>query len=109
MSMQARIEAKLTDALAPSTFKVVNESHSHSVPDNSETHFKVTLVSDAFTGLPKVRRHQRVYEILAEELAGGVHALALHLFTEDEWREAQGAVPASPNCMGGSKRDPARN
>lgn len=108
MSIQQVIEQKLSDAFQPVTLNVDNESHMHSVPANSETHFKVTLVSGQFEGMPRVRRHQSIYRILAEELANGVHALALHLYSPAEWAGRETAVPDSPNCMGGSKRDPAR-
>jgi BolA protein len=71
----------------------------HSVPENSETHFKVVLVSDAFEAKRAVARHQKVYKLLDEELKQGVHALSLHLYTLQEW---QGESPDSPNCMGGN-------
>lgn len=103
MIVKQTIEQKLTDALAPQQLSVVNESHMHSVPPNSETHFKVVIASDAFAGLRPVQRHQKIYQILAEELKTGVHALALHTYTPDEWLQAR--VPDSPNCMGGSKAD----
>lgn len=104
MKIQVSIENKLASAFAPVALEVENESHMHSVPANSETHFKVTLVTEQFEGKRKVGRHQAVYSVLTEELAGEVHALALHLFTPDEWTEKQ-SVPASPNCLGGSKQE----
>lgn len=105
MEIQRAIESKLNDALAPLHLHVENESHMHSVPENSETHFKVTAVSEAFVGKRKVARHQQVYGLLKAELEGEVHALALHLFTAEEWQEKNGQVPDSPNCLGGSKAD----
>ncbi|MDX1754732.1 MAG: BolA/IbaG family iron-sulfur metabolism protein [Marinobacter sp.] len=107
MSVQQTIEQKLTDGFAVEYLAVENESHMHSVPPNSETHFKVTLVSGAFEGQGKVKRHQAIYQALSEELAAGVHALALHLYTPAEWQAQGQETPASPNCMGGSKHDPA--
>ena len=107
MTLQATIEQKLKQAFNSDLLAVENESHKHNVPPNSETHFKVTMVSPAFEGQGRVKRHQAVYRILAEELAGGVHALALHLYTPGEWAESGQAVPDSPNCLGGSKHDPA--
>lgn len=107
MIIQQTIENKLGQCFSPLHLQVENESHKHSVPPDSETHFKVTLVSGDFSGQAKVRRHQAVYQALAGEMAGGVHALALHLFTPEEWQQAGGDVPDSPNCMGGSKKDPA--
>ncbi|TNE75091.1 MAG: BolA/IbaG family iron-sulfur metabolism protein [Gammaproteobacteria bacterium] len=106
MKIQNAIEAKLTKAFEALVLQVENESHKHSVPPNSETHFKVTLVSPDFEGQMKVRRHQAIYKVLAEELAGEVHALALHLYTPQEWEATGQSVPDSPNCMGGSKKDP---
>jgi len=107
MKMQNAIEAKLNKAFSASILQVENESHKHSVPPNSETHFKVTMVSPAFAGQMKVRRHQAIYQVLSEELemAGGVHALALHLYSPEEWEASGQVAPSSPNCMGGSKVD----
>jgi BolA protein len=42
-------------------------------------------------------------QILAEELAGKIHALALHTLTPDEYMAKAGKVAESPLCMGGSK------
>lgn len=103
MSIQAQIENKL-QALEPVYLAVENESYMHHVPPNSETHFKVTLVSSRFEGLMPVKRHQQVYSILADEKAGPVHALALHLYTPEEWEVRGGSRPDSPNCRGGGGR-----
>lgn len=102
MIVQTTIESKLNQQFAPQHIEVINESHMHSVPPNSETHFKLILVSDAFNGKRKVARHQLLYGVLKDELAGPVHALAMHLFTPQEWAEGA-TVQASPNCAGGSK------
>ncbi|MBW7472433.1 BolA/IbaG family iron-sulfur metabolism protein [Marinobacter sp. M216] len=107
MKVQNTIETKLNGAFDVRFLQVENESHKHSVPPNSETHFKVTLVSPDFEGQMKVRRHQAIYSVLADELAGEVHALALHLYSPKEWEATGQAAPESPNCMGGSKNDPA--
>lgn len=100
MSIQASIEDKL-QALEPLYLKVENESHMHNVPTDSETHFKVTLVSERFAGMMPVKRHQQIYALLADELAGPVHALALHPYTPEEWEARGGSRPASPQCRGG--------
>ncbi|TVS16243.1 MAG: BolA/IbaG family iron-sulfur metabolism protein [Gammaproteobacteria bacterium] len=104
MILQTAIEQKLIDALAPIYIDVVNESGSHSVPPGSETHFKVVLVADTFTDQRLIARHRRVNGVLAEELAGGVHALALHTYTPEEWQSRFGEVPESPACLGGGRR-----
>ena len=105
MSVQQQIETKLAGALAPAHIEVVNESYMHSVPPGSETHFKVVLVSPEFDGKRALARHQLVYGVLAEELAGPVHALALHTYTAQEWQQRSSVAPVSPQCMGGSKSD----
>ena len=105
MTVQQQIEAKLSAALPLTHIEVLNESHMHSVPAGSETHFKVVLVSSEFDDKRAVARHQLVYRVLADELAGPVHALALHTYTAQEWQQRNGAAPASPQCLGGSKHD----
>ncbi|MDG2459728.1 MAG: BolA/IbaG family iron-sulfur metabolism protein [Luminiphilus sp.] len=101
MTVQEEMTNALTEAFRPSALRVENESYRHNVPPDSETHFKVTLVSEVFAGQRSVKRHQAVYGVLADWLAGPVHALALHIFTEVEWRASEGA-PDSPDCRGGT-------
>ncbi|ABC31691.1 MULTISPECIES: BolA family protein [Hahella] len=103
MKIQISVENKLKEAFTPTHLEVINESHMHSVPPNSETHFKVVLVTPQFTDMRSVQRHQKVYAVLGELMQQGIHALALHTFTPQEWLE-KGQAPDSPNCMGGSKK-----
>ncbi|MEK9677462.1 MAG: BolA/IbaG family iron-sulfur metabolism protein [Rhodospirillaceae bacterium] len=105
MTTQNIIEQKILDALTPSYLDVINESHMHNVPPGSESHFKVVVVSEAFDGQRLVQRHQQINALLADELAGGVHALTMQTLTEAEWVKKNGYVPDSPNCHGGSKAD----
>ena len=105
MNIQTDIERKLAEALTPDHLEVINESNQHNVPANSETHFKVVIVAGEFEGQRKVARHQRIYGLLAAELEGPVHALALHLYSAGEWLERHGSAPMSPPCLGGSKPD----
>lgn len=99
-ALEAVIRRKVTAALQPTHLELLNESHLHAGP-RTDSHFKLVAVAAAFAGLNKVKRHQLVYRLLAEELAGPVHALALHLYTPQEW--ASSAVPASPMCAGSNK------
>ena len=105
MSMKNRIEGKLVAAYSPEYVLVEDESHGHNVPEGAESHFKVVMAATVFEGLMAVKRHQKVYATLAEELAGSVHALALHLYTPEEWQAKHGGAPESPDCLGGSKVD----
>lgn len=107
MTVQETIEDKLRAGLEPSYLEVVNESHMHSVPPGSESHFKLVLVSERFAGTARVARHQMVNGLLADELSGPVHALSMQTHTADEWNARGGRVIASPDCMGGGKADAA--
>ncbi|MFD1703735.1 BolA family protein [Methylopila henanensis] len=88
MTVRARIEAKLTQAFAPIRLEVIDESHLHAghagARPEGETHFRVRLVSQAFSGVGRVDRHRRVNALLAEELAGPVHALAIDARAPEE-------------------------
>ena len=99
-SVQRTIQDKIKVSFSPLICEVLNESSSHNVPKDSETHFKITMVSSQFEGVARVKRHQLVYKALDVELKSGVHALALHLFTPEEWK---GSSPESPKCLGGEK------
>ena len=102
MDLQQNIQRKLTEVLAPEHLLVEDESHMHNVPEGTQSHFKVTVVADEFTGQPLVARHRRVFGILQEEMAGSLHALALHALSPEEWQQKPD-VPESPPCRGGSK------
>ncbi|WP_423908198.1 BolA family protein [Candidatus Spongiihabitans sp.] len=101
-TVKSVIQAKMR-RFAPTHLEVVNESFMHSVPEGTESHFNITLVSEQFAGKTLVARHRMVNQVLAEELAGTIHALALHTLTPDEWFENGGQTPDSPPCLGGSK------
>ena len=104
MSVQENIESKIKASLNPSYLDVENESHRHG-GSATESHFKLTVVADCFDGQLPVKRHRTVYGLLNDEMAGGVHALALHLYTPQEWTARQQEAPTSPDCRGGSKTD----
>ena len=102
ISVQEKIAAHLDSRFELQHLEVVNESGGHNVPPGSETHFKVVLVTPEFEGLKLLQRHRLVHETLSEELAGGVHALAVHTYTGPEWQQRFGDAPMSPPCVGGS-------
>jgi BolA protein len=102
--VESRIHTKLNARFRPTHLEVINESYMHSVPPGSETHFKVILAAPDFAGKRQVQRHQSIYACLADELQSGVHALALHTYSPEEW-QANAQFPASPQCLGGSKHD----
>lgn len=102
MVIQKGIEEKIK-SLSPEFVELINESHNHSVPKNSETHFKLLLVSTEFVGMSRVQRQRKVYDLLAQELKSGVHALTMRLLTPEEYTKLQPDF-VSPSCHGGSKR-----
>jgi len=100
MSIEKSITEKLIASLSPLHLEVINESHNHHVPPNSETHFKVIICSEHFEGKRLLARHRAVNEILAEAFSQGLHALSMHTFSPAEWT-LETAVPVSPQCQGG--------
>lgn len=102
--MKRTIEEKLGARFGPDRLEVLDESGNHNVPPGAESHFRVTVVSDGFSGQSLLARHRAINATLADELAGQVHALAIHAYTPEEWR-ARNGTPESPPCLGGGKTD----
>ena len=88
MTVAMTIEQKLREQLAPERIEVVDESHKHAghagARPEGQTHFDVMIVAETFAGMNRVARQRKVYEILAEEMAGPVHALALRTLAPGE-------------------------
>lgn len=88
MATADRISDKLSAALAPVVLDIIDESSQHAghvgARPEGETHFRVKIVSESFTGKSRVERQRMVYQTLADELAGGVHALAMTTLTPAE-------------------------
>jgi BolA protein len=104
MRVQSLIESKLRSALEPSYLDIQNESHMHSVPPGSESHFKVIIVSSHFTGRSLIEQQRLVNGALAEVLNGTIHALTMKTLTPERWSAlGQTAELVSPPCHGGSK------
>lgn len=84
MQVEQKIREKLMAAFAPQHLTIQNVSHkhashthSHDVPQTGETHFNITIASGQFKGRTRIECHRMIHEVLAEELAGPVHALAI--------------------------------
>lgn len=88
--LEERITRKIQDRLSPTRFEVINESHLHAghqggaMDGTGETHFRVRVIAGSFAGMSRVSRHRALNDLLAEELADGVHALALEPAAPDE-------------------------
>lgn len=82
------ITKKLTEAFAPQSLKVEDQSHLHEGHAGSrpggQTHYGIYIVSELFKGMPRLQRHRLINQTLAAELKGGVHALAIHAATPGE-------------------------
>ena len=103
MQVQKSITSKLQQAFSPQHLQVLNESDRHNVPPGSESHFKLIVVCESFEGEMLIKRQRKINQLLAEELAAGVHALSMHTYTPAEWAEKNGLSPKSPPCLGGGK------
>ena len=83
------IRSKLEAAFAPVRLDIVDESARHAghagARPGGESHFRVEIVAEAFGGLSRVERQRRVNAVLAEELAGPVHALSLRTLAPSDF------------------------
>lgn len=82
MAVRDRILEKLAAAFAPQRLEVIDESARHAGHaghrPGGETHFRIVIVAEAFRGRSRLDRHRMINALLADELSGGVHALAIH-------------------------------
>jgi len=88
MTIAEDIHEILSEAMEPLRLEVADRSHLHAghagARPEGETHFHVTIVSSLFEGENRIARHRRVNALLAELLAGQVHALQLKVLTPEE-------------------------
>ncbi|CFX06067.1 conserved protein of unknown function [Candidatus Filomicrobium marinum] len=88
MSIESQMREKLLIALEPTRLDIINESELHaghrSSPGTGNSHFRLLIVSPVFAGKSRVDRHRLVNTILADELAGSVHALAMKTYAPGE-------------------------
>lgn len=101
-SMERSIISKLSTQLSPLELQVTNESYKHNVPKDSETHFKVLIVSEIFHGKSLIQKHRLVNTILSDEFAHGLHALSIQAMSPDDWMK-DNTVKSTPPCAGGHK------
>lgn len=98
-----RLTKIISKSLNSDYLDVTNESHRHHVPPNSETHFKITVVTTKFEGMSLINRHRRINALAQMEFDTGLHALAIHAYTPAQWASKQQQSPSSPNCLDGFK------
>ena len=88
MDRRERIEHKLRASLDAAHVEVIDESHLHAGHVGARSgggHFRATIVSDRFTGLSKVQAQRLVFEALADEMKGEIHALSMTTWTPGQW------------------------
>lgn len=98
MTIADRIRSKLEAALKPEHLAIHDNSHLHAghhagAQRGEETHFRLEIVAEAFAGQSRMERQRRVHALLAEELAGPVHALQLSLRTPAEEERLGSTAP----------------
>lgn len=103
MSRTERIRARIVEAITVDFLDVIDETHMHGVPRNGESHMRVIVVSSAFDTLAPLARHRMVNALLADELAAGLHALAIEARTPAQWAAHGGPILTAPPCRGGSR------
>ena len=83
MTKADTIASKLKTALQANFIEVLDVSHEHAGHggwrEGGETHFRLTITSPLFVGKNRVQQHRMVNNLLADELANGIHALEMHL------------------------------
>ena len=99
-SRELRIKEKLTNEFKPLYLEVVNESYKHAVPKDSETHFKIVIVSNDFKGQTIVSIHRKIYSMFNDEMGekkdNKLHALSIITKSEDEWKDK---TLNTPDCV----------
>jgi BolA protein len=100
--LEKAIHGKIIAALHPSRFELENESAKHGFSRGDEGHFKVLIVANAFDGLSRIERHQKIFGLVRAELDSGVHALAIRALTPNEETDTLKKFE-SPECQHGRK------
>ena len=95
-AIENKIINSLIDSINISSLKVLNESFMHNVPKDSESHFKIVIVSNDFKNLSLVQRHKLVYKSL-DNIMNNIHALSIQSFSDDEFA-LNPIILDSPEC-----------
>jgi BolA protein len=94
--IESQIVNTLKTSMDLSSLKISNESFMHNVPEGSESHFKIVIVSQDFLNLTMIQRHKLVYKKL-DNLMTEIHALSIHAFDEGEFK-LNPIILDSPEC-----------
>ena len=94
--IENKIINSLINSMNVSSLKVLNESFMHNVPKDSESHFKIVIVSNDFKNLSLIQRHKLVYKNL-DNIMNNIHALSIQSFSDDEFA-LNPIILDSPEC-----------
>tara|TARA_B100000945_G_scaffold282745_1_gene251362 strand:- start:2412 stop:2720 length:309 start_codon:yes stop_codon:yes gene_type:complete len=95
------IKDLLIDSFDPSMLSIINESYMHNVPEGSESHFKVVIVSKYFKDIENIKRHKEIYKAL-KNIMESIHAISIQAFNEEEYQKNP-EINQSPNCVNKKK------
>lgn len=99
MTRKQRIYNILSSTMKFDFLEITNNSSQHRVPEGSETHFQITLVSDSFQAISRIERSRKIHHLLNSELNSGLHALSLNLYTPEEWEKRNHQTASTPPCQ----------
>ena len=110
MNTQLKIEKKLRTYFNVHVLNIIDESHKHvnHKKDTNGGHFKLLIVSNDFDNISLIKRHQLIYSILNEEMKK-IHAIAIHPFTPEEWKEKRNILVVTPASLMGNFYDELRS
>jgi BolA family transcriptional regulator, general stress-responsive regulator len=80
------LRKRLEGRFAPVRLVIQDESHlheGHAGARGGQSHFRVTIVSEAFRGVARVGRHRLVYEAVDDLMKSDIHALAIEALCPD--------------------------
>lgn len=98
MKIENLLRSQLQEGLKPVLLEVFNESPNHNVPENSESHFRVLIVSEKFSGLSLIQRHQMVHKLVSQQIKEKIHAFSQQTLTPEEFKKKGGELASSPPC-----------
>ena len=94
--IESQIVNTLSSFMNLASLKIINESFMHNVPEGSESHFKIVVVTNDFNNLSIIKRHKLIYKTL-DSLMNEIHALSIHAFNEEEFK-LNPVILDSPEC-----------
>ena len=94
--IESQIVNTLSSFMNLASLKIINQSFMHNVPEGSESHFKIVVVTNDFNNLSIIQRHKLIYKTL-DSLMNEIHALSIHAFNEEEFK-LNPVILDSPEC-----------